>query len=273
MEQRIMKLRFDRSRLVWVAVVLSMATLGFVRYEKTAAASETTDVELQAAPTGQFDWIDGERRTRVYVAGPEDAAGAVLIVHDWFGVTRMTRETVERFAAQGYRVAAVDLYDGEAAEDHPGAQALMGQLDPSEIAMTLRTVTSHLSGGGRPVVSVGFSMGGAPAFRAVALSPGAVVGAASVYGGGVEQIVANAEDGLGVPLLLVTGSDDAWPMASVDALVGGDAAADAVTEVHVIPAARHGYAQPLYAGGANLDAEATRVTWLLLDDFVSRLLK
>lgn len=238
-----------------------------------AFTADFSDGETILVTEGEFTWLDGERRTRVYEAGPADAAGAILVVHDWFGITPMTREAVERFAEMGYRVAAVDLYDGEAAEDHPGAQALMGQLNPEAVAQALRTATAHLTGEGRPVVTVGFSMGGAPAVRASFLSPEAVVGAVSVYGGGVEQTIANGQDGLRTPLLIVTGSDDAWPMATVTTLLEGDIGPDALTEVYVIPAARHGYAQPLYAGGVNLDAEATRITWMVLDDFLQRLLQ
>jgi dienelactone hydrolase len=41
-------------------------------------------------------------------------------------------------------------------------------------------------------------------------------------------------------------------------------------EIDVYPGADHGFTQPLYADGANLDPEATRMTWLLLEDFPGR---
>lgn len=220
-------------------------------------------------PRGEYVWVEGARRTRLYQAGPVDAAAAVLVVHDWFGISEATEETVERLAGLGYRAAAVDLYDGEAAQDHPGANALMNTLDPEAVGHSLETALDHLGLGSRPVGALGFSMGGAPAARTALIDP-RVAAVASVYGGGVEQTVARAEDGYPSPLLLVTGADDAWPMTSARALLSEDPPGGVAAEVHVLPGVRHGYAQPLFRGGENLDSEATRISWLLIEDFLAR---
>ena len=47
-------------------------------------------------------------------------------------------------------------------------------------------------------------------------------------------------------------------------------AAGADLEVYVYPQARHAYAQPLYAGGDNLDPVATEATWAVLESFFRR---
>ena len=41
-------------------------------------------------------------------------------------------------------------------------------------------------------------------------------------------------------------------------------------EMYIYPNADHAYAQPLFNEGKNLNLEATRVTWLLIDDFLKR---
>src|SRR5689334_1336538 len=56
-----------------------------------------------------------------YVAGPEDATRAIVLVHDWFGVSPFYTEAAERLASQGYRVVAVDLYGGRRATTHEEA--------------------------------------------------------------------------------------------------------------------------------------------------------
>ena len=40
--------------------------------------------------------------------------------------------------------------------------------------------------------------------------------------------------------------------------------------MYIYPNADHAYAQPLFNEGKNLNLEATRVTWLLIDDFLKR---
>jgi dienelactone hydrolase len=52
---------------------------------------------------------------RAFVAGPADGKVAVLIVHDYFGISDATKESVKHFGALGYRSVAVDLYGGKSA--------------------------------------------------------------------------------------------------------------------------------------------------------------
>jgi len=61
------------------------------------------------------------REFRAFVAGPADAKAAILIVHDYFGISDATKESVQRLGALGYRSVAVDLYGGKSATSHDGA--------------------------------------------------------------------------------------------------------------------------------------------------------
>ena len=71
-------------------------------------------------------------------------------------------------------------------------------------------------------------------------------------------------------MLVVTGSRDAWALDSALAALPKMEAADRPLELYVYPGAEHAYAQPLYNGGANYDATATRMTWQIVDDFLGR---
>lgn len=203
-------------------------------------------------------------------AGAPDAGSAVLVVHDWFGVTGATRETVARLAGFGYRVLAVDLYGGESATTHDRAGELMGGLDPARTMAVLQAGLDALGAGRRPVAVLGFSMGGGPAMRIALAEPELVSAVAVVYGGGIEGAEVEAYRRLGGPVLAVTGSEDAWALDSALALLTRLAEAGRGLELYVIPGARHAYAQPLYAGGENYDPVATRSTWNVLDDFLAR---
>jgi dienelactone hydrolase len=43
-------------------------------------------------------------------------------------------------------------------------------------------------------------------------------------------------------------------------------------ELLIYPGADHGYAQPLFNEGKNYNPEAVRTTWMLVEDFLRRLL-
>jgi len=206
---------------------------------------------------------------RVLVAGPEDAGAAILVLHDWFGVTDATRDALRRLANLGYRAMALDLYDGESATTHPQATELSRSLKSDDVRSKLEAGLAALKNAGfSKIGTLGFSMGGSPAFSVARL--GDVGAAAVVYGGGMESLSDEELAELGFPLLLVTGSDDAWPMGTVQALLPRMNAVGADLEVFVYPRARHAYAQPLYASGANLDPVATEATWEVLESFFGR---
>ena len=244
------------------ARAMSLVALAVVCLTQQADAQSIEQLRLTAADGGAVHAL---------AAGPEHAEAAVLLLHDWFGVTEATRDALRRIAELGYRGLALDLYDGESAATHAGAGQLSGALEPSDVRRKLEAALAALrTEGFDRIATLGFSMGGNPAFAAARLGSPEVRGAAVVYGGGMESLTDEELAGLEFPLLLVTGSDDAWPMTTVQALLPRMNAVGSELEVYVYPRARHGYAQPLYAAGANLDAGATEATWEVLESFLAR---
>jgi len=63
-----------------------------------------------------------------HVAGPANPVGAIVLVHDWFGVSPFYEAATERLAGMGYLVVAVDLYGGRRATTHEEAAALLGSV-------------------------------------------------------------------------------------------------------------------------------------------------
>jgi len=202
-------------------------------------------------------------------AGPEDAPIGILLVHDWFGMTPFTRETVTRLAVGGYKVIAVDLYNGKSATTHQEAQTLMDALDWAEVGLQLRAAIEQLAASGRKIVTLGFSMGGAPAFNAALANPEQVAGCAIIYGG----LSANEAQLARWPgeLLLIAGSLDDWAVASAEKVRMQLADVGRAAEYYLYPNADHAFAQPLYNGGKNYDEEATKMMWLILQHFLARL--
>ena len=84
-----------------------------------------------AAQKGEFVGMQQRDGTilRSFVAGPADSSAGVLVVHDYFGISDATRESVEHLGSLGYRALAVDLYGGKSAGTHEEAIRLMQALN------------------------------------------------------------------------------------------------------------------------------------------------
>jgi dienelactone hydrolase len=106
----------------------------------TFAAMAVGEDNSSAAEPGSFVTLkqDDGREFRAFVAGPADAKAAVLIVHDYFGISDATKQSMKRLGALGYRSVAVDLYGGKSATSHAEAVKLMQSLDQKATDMILQ---------------------------------------------------------------------------------------------------------------------------------------
>lgn len=204
------------------------------------------------------------------IAGPENAGAGILLVHDWFGVSPFYKETLTRLANQGYRVLAIDYYNGEAATTHKQAFALMQKVDPGRVAEKVRAGLKTLKAEGRKVATFGFSLGTEYAYRA-ALSDGEVDGVVIWYG----FTPATGEDieGLNADVLIVLGSLDG-PAADQGALYSKlmDEAGKSGA-LFIYPGGHHAFAQPLFNAGKTYDPEGAAAAWAITDSFLERKLK
>ena len=62
-----------------------------------------------------------------YLAKPVagDPAPGLIVIHEWWGLNDNIRAMADKLAAEGYAALAVDLYEGEVAEDRDGAMTLV----------------------------------------------------------------------------------------------------------------------------------------------------
>jgi carboxymethylenebutenolidase len=133
-----------------------------------------------------LDFTAGDRTIHGALALPEgDApAGAVILVHEWYGLNDDMRRLAGRFAAEGFLALAVDLYDGRVATDAPEAMKLSSGLKTPDavriIAAAAETLRSLPRSNGRVAVT-GFCLGGAMALAAACAVPG-LAAAVPFYG-------------------------------------------------------------------------------------------
>ena len=95
----------------------------------TAMAAETNEVTI-ATPSG--------RNVTASLALPDaKRAGAVLLIHEWWGLNDQIKTVAADYARAGYIALAVDLYNGEVAAAPPDAMRLSRGMDGGQATSPL----------------------------------------------------------------------------------------------------------------------------------------
>jgi carboxymethylenebutenolidase len=239
-----------------------------------AATGYALSTLLWAQPAKEVTLKDREGQSvRAWVAGPEEAPAGILLVHDYFGFTPFYAQAAERLGRAGYRVVAIDLYQGKQAADGGLAARLMTQVQQQDRRITDRTLMAglrELQRPGRKLGTLGFSAGGIDALNASLLPDSSVSATGIVYGFGFGQLPAQRIQSFAGPVLTITGAlDEGSLQASVD-LMQRRAALGQALELHVMPLVGHAYAQPLFDDGKGYSEAATKLTWGAIDGFFAR---
>jgi carboxymethylenebutenolidase len=101
-----------------------------------------------------------------YLALPEGSGRhpAIVVIHEWWGLTDWVKEQAQRLAAQGYVALAVDLYRGQSTADPDAAHELMRGLPNDRALRDLEAAFHYLSSrkdvNRKRIGSIGWCMGG-----------------------------------------------------------------------------------------------------------------
>jgi carboxymethylenebutenolidase len=110
-----------------------------------------------------------------YLSDPPggSAKGAVLLIHEWWGLNEHTRDVADRLAREGFTVFAADLYGGKVAKDEATAQQYLSTMDWKQAGENLQRAAQALRQRkpGTKVGVMGFCMGGAVSLFVAATDP------------------------------------------------------------------------------------------------------
>jgi carboxymethylenebutenolidase len=144
-----------------------------------------------------------------FVARPDDVekAPAIIVVHEWWGLTRHIEDIAQRFAEEGFIAVAADLYEGKTTKDAQEASKLMGGLKQEEGVARLNVVLKRLRA--TPEVSsvgvTGFCMGGTLALLLACEAQ--VEASAPFYGDAPSETLIGK---LSCPVLFIGAEKDQW---------------------------------------------------------------
>lgn len=149
--------------------------------------------------------------TTVHVALADEAnkrTAAVILIHEWWGITDHIRDIASRYAKEGYTCIAPDLFRGKTTKDTQEASKLMHDLAIEDGMSTIRRAADEATQkyGITKLGITGYCMGGTFALRA-ACELETLAASAPFYGDiPDEQTLAK----LKVPTLFIAGARDQW---------------------------------------------------------------
>ncbi|MEZ5841124.1 MAG: dienelactone hydrolase family protein [Hyphomicrobiales bacterium] len=249
----------DRRAFLIGAASLPLAAILFDPELAAASAARTEAVRFPAA--------GGAAEAGGFLAVPETTpAGALVLIHEWWGLNDQIKAVAQAFADAGYLALAVDLYGGKVAGTADEATALVQGLDPAAATATLAGAIEWLRGhekGNGKVGTVGWCFGGGWSLNASIAAP---VDATVIYYGAVTR-KADELARLNGPVLGHFGTLDKRinkeMVSGFEAEMAKAGKADRLTVNWY--EADHAFANPT---GARYDAEDAKLAWERTLDFL-----
>lgn len=129
---------------------------------------------VQAAQKNNFNFngkyirlqTASEELFTVYVAGPQQAKQAIMLIHGWWGLNKEIEAWADQFALAGYRVMAVDLYNYQVTKNPVKARQLMNAVKQSAANEKYMAAITALSTPERKIAIIGRSYGASQALHA-----------------------------------------------------------------------------------------------------------
>jgi carboxymethylenebutenolidase len=197
-----------------------------------------------------------------HLARPADTepTASIIVIHEWWGLNDNVRAMADRLAGEGYAALAVDLYEGEVAEDREGAMTLMrgASENRDRLVENLRQAHAYLAARGATRIGViGWCFGGGWSLQ-TGLTLGDEIDATVIYYGRL-QTETDALAPLTSPVLGIFGAEDRGiPLEGVRKFEAALAELGIPASIHVYEGADHAFANP---SGTRYKAEAAEDAW------------
>jgi len=175
-------------------------------------------------------------------ATPGDYPGVVMI-HENRGLRPEIKQAADELAREGYRVLAVDLFNGVVMETQEEARAFSSSYNREEGLRNMQAAVTYMRGIGAPTIaSLGWCFGGAESL-ALSLS-GAPIDATVIYYGRLVTDEAVLQQ-LPAPVLGIFGDQDqVVPVASVTEFETALRNLNIAAEIHMYEGVGHAFANP-----------------------------
>jgi dienelactone hydrolase len=207
---------------------------------------------MMAIREEEVTYLAGDTEMKGFLALPEGEGThpAVLVVHEWWGLTDYIRGRARQMAELGYVGLAVDMYGGGQVADDPGAAgelmgSVTGDIKVGEVrfraALDLLYARDDVRSG--KIGAMGYCFGGAIVLHAAKV--GMPLAAVVSFHGALGSFHAPAPGEVKARILVCHGADDVLvPDAEIEIFKKELDAAGADYSFESYPGALHGFTNP-----------------------------
>ena len=151
--------------------MLNLHTIKYILFSMTCLfLSQSVTAEQQSNLGCDAKYVQlkttNDQPFTVYVAGPEHAEQGLLLIHGWWGLNKEIETWTNQFAAAGYRVMAIDLFNQQVTTYPKRARELMNGVNQSVANDKFAAAINALSAPERKLAIIGRSYGANQALHA-----------------------------------------------------------------------------------------------------------
>lgn len=212
-----------------------------------------------------------------YLARPTEANNplpALIVIHEWWGLNDNIKTMTQKLAGEGYTALAVDLYNGQVADNPNQAKELVTAAlkNPQLLENNLRQAYQYLETKqeASKIGSIGWCFGGTWSLNTALLFPNQLDAAVIYYGGGIETNPERLKT-LQMPILGIFGAlDQSIPVETVRQFETTLKSLDKSVEIYIYDDADHAFANPSVT---HYNAQAAEDAWKHTTAFLAKSLK
>lgn len=228
-----------------------------------------------AIKTSIVSYVSGNDTVTAYLAEPAGGGKhpALIVIHEWWGLTDLIKQNARDFAAKGYVALAIDLYRGEIASTPQNAYKLMTSVPKDRGVSDLKAAFDYLTAmknvNTAKIGVIGWCMGGSYSFEAAATLPNL---AACVIDYGNVDTTQSVVGQIKCPVLCNFAElDKTYTPQKGEAFAKVMKADGKKIEFHVYPGVNHAFMNPNNAGVYN-ETQAEKA-WKTIFAFLNKNLR
>jgi carboxymethylenebutenolidase len=237
------------------------------------AQAPTQKVEAQEVTYGTLN----KKPITGYLARPANATKplpGLIVIHEWWGLNDNIKMMTRRLAGEGYTALAVDLFNGQVADDPKEAkkQVQTAAKQTQQLEENIRQAYQYLEKNQKTtkIGSIGWCFGGSWSLNTALLLPKQLDATVVYYGGDLKTDPQQLQP-LQMPILGIFGAlDDNPSVKTVRAFESALKSLEKPAEIYVYEGADHAFANP---SGNRYNAKAAEDAWKKTITFLNKHLK
>ena len=101
--------------------------------------------DSESTAKSAVSYRSGDNFVSAYLAEPsgEGRHPAIILIHEWWGLTNWVKQQAQRYAVQGYVALAVDLYRGKVGTTRREARSLLRNLPDDRALQDLEAAFAY----------------------------------------------------------------------------------------------------------------------------------